>query len=74
MKPTGPTLDEIRRWPATVSVELAAAAFGISRAHAYESIKASTFPARSLKVGRRTVVLTASILAALDPPALRETA
>lgn len=65
-RPTGPTLEEIRSWPATVSVELAAAAIGVSRAHAYECIKLGTFPARSLRVGTRTKVVTSSILAALD--------
>jgi predicted DNA-binding transcriptional regulator AlpA len=64
--PPGPTLDEIRRWPATVSVEQAAAALGISRAHAYDAIRASTFPARALSVGRRIRVTTSSILAVLD--------
>ncbi|MDG4788100.1 DNA-binding protein [Micromonospora sp. WMMD1102] len=62
----GPTLDEIRAWPATVSVELAAAALGVGRSHAYESIRLGTFPARTLKVGRRTTVVTSSILAALN--------
>jgi predicted DNA-binding transcriptional regulator AlpA len=67
--PKGPTLDEIRRWPATVGVEQGAAALGVSRAHAYESIKAGTFPARALVVGRRIRVTTASILAVLgDEP------
>lgn len=64
--PTGPTLDEIRQWPATVSVELAATAIGVSRAHAYECIKQGTFPARALQVGGRTKVITSSILAVLD--------
>jgi predicted DNA-binding transcriptional regulator AlpA len=61
-----PTLDEVREWPATVSVELGAAAFGCSRAHAYESIRTGTFPARTLRVGNRIVVVTSSILSALD--------
>lgn len=64
---TGPTLAEIRNWPATVSVEQAAKALGVSRAHAYESIRVGTFPARSLSVGRRTTVVTSSILKLLDP-------
>lgn len=61
-----PTLAEIRRWPATVSVEMSAAAFGCSRAHAYESIKTGTYPARTIRVGGRIAVLTSSILKALD--------
>lgn len=65
-QPSGPTLAEVRSWPATVSVELAAAAIGVSRAHAYECIKLGTFPARALRVGGRTKIITSSILAVLD--------
>jgi excisionase family DNA binding protein len=64
--PSGPTLDEVRRWPATVSVEDAAAALGISRAHAYDLIKSKAFPARAISVGRRIRVTTSSILAVID--------
>lgn len=64
--PTGPTYEEIRQWPAVVSVEQAALALGVSRAHAYECIKAGTFPARSIRVGGRVKVVTSSILAVLD--------
>ena len=64
-----PTLAEVRAWPATVSVEQGARAFGVSRAHAYELARKGDFPAKTLKVGRRTVVLTASILHAIDPEA-----
>jgi excisionase family DNA binding protein len=64
--PTGPTLDEIRRWPATVSVEDASAALGISRAHAYDLIKSGGFPAKAIPVGRRIRVTTSSILAVID--------
>jgi predicted DNA-binding transcriptional regulator AlpA len=67
--PKGPTLEEIRRWPATVSVEDAAAALGISRAHAYDLIKAQSFPANALPVGRRIRVTTRSILAVIDDDA-----
>jgi predicted DNA-binding transcriptional regulator AlpA len=49
-----------------VSVEDGALAFGCSRAHAYESIRLGTFPARTLRVGNRIVVVTDSILAVLD--------
>ncbi len=69
-----PTLDEIRTWPATVNAERAALAIGISRAYAYECIKSGTFPARTLTVGKRTVVITSSILAALEGTPARETA
>jgi predicted DNA-binding transcriptional regulator AlpA len=60
-----PTLDEIHTWPATVTVSQAAAAFGVSRAHAYESVRNGDFPARIIKVGSRVMVVTASILATL---------
>lgn len=63
---TRPTLEEIRRWPPTVNVELSAWAFGVSRAHAYEAIRTGTYPARTLRVGNRIVVVTTSILAAID--------
>lgn len=59
------TLDEIRGWPATVSVAKAATAFGISRAKAYQLVRAGRFPARTLPLGARVRVVTASILEAL---------
>jgi hypothetical protein len=65
----GPTLDEIRRWPAAVNVEDYARAMGISRAGAYESIRSGTCPVRTVKVGSRIKVVTASILKVLDPAA-----
>lgn len=71
-------LSEIRRWPATVAVADAASALGCSRAHAYEAIRNGSFPARTLRVGKRIVVVTSSIVAALDgaeaPEQARETA
>jgi excisionase family DNA binding protein len=67
--PVGPTLEEVRGWPATVSVEEAASALGISRAHAYELIKDKEFPAKAFPVGRRIRVTTASILAIIDADA-----
>lgn len=67
--PVGPTLAEIRSWPAAVNVEDYARAFGISRAYAYDSIRQDDCPVRTVKVGGRIKVLTHSILNALDPPA-----
>lgn len=64
--PVGPTLEEVKAWPATVSVEEAAAALGISRAHAYDLIKNGDFPAKAFPVGRRIRVTTASILNVID--------
>lgn len=64
--PAGPTLEEIRQWPATVDVTTAASAVGVSRAHFYEQIKLGTAPVRTLRVGGRVRVVTSSILALLD--------
>ena len=66
MSAAAPTLEEIRQWPATVSPAEAAKAFGISRSHAYELARVGQFPARVLKVGGRSRVVTASILVALS--------
>ncbi len=63
-----PTLDEIRTWPATVDVPTACAPFGISRSYGYELAARGEFPARVLRVGGRTRVVTASIVAALESP------
>ncbi len=58
-----PTLDEVRRWPATVSPEMGGAALGISRATAYRRAADGTFPARVIRIGpRRTVVVTADLI------------
>lgn len=61
-----PTLDEIRGWPASVDVPVAATAFGISRSHAYELIARGVFPAKVIQVGTRYKVITASIVQALS--------
>ena len=65
------TLDQVRKLPATCSVEDAAAALGIGRATAYDLIAAGKFPARVLPVGRAMKVVTASLLELLEarPPA-----
>lgn len=63
---SGPTLAEIREWPATVDPSTAARAFGISRSYAYELIRRGEFPARVLEVGGTKRVITASILRALE--------
>ena len=64
--PRGPSLSAIRKWPATVSVEQAAAAVGISRSMAYELIAAGEQPFRLLKVRGRYKVITASLIALLS--------
>jgi len=64
-----PTLDDIRQWPATVNVDQAAQALGVSRAHAYETIRTGQFPARIVQVGSRIRVVTSTILALLEQQA-----
>ncbi|MFE1266046.1 helix-turn-helix transcriptional regulator [Streptomyces sp. NPDC058758] len=60
------TLDEIRQWPATVSVAKAAAALGCSRSHLYAQIKRGDCPIRTLSFGSRVVVVNASLVALLE--------
>jgi predicted DNA-binding transcriptional regulator AlpA len=61
-----PTLPEVRQWPANVSVPMAAAAFGISRSHAYDLVARGEFPAKMIQLGNRYRVITASIIRALS--------
>jgi predicted DNA-binding transcriptional regulator AlpA len=63
---TGPTLDEIRNWPATVDPATAARAVGVSRSHAYALVGRGEFPAKVIQVGGKKRVVTASILALLE--------
>lgn len=63
---TVPTLDDIRQWPVTVDVVIAAAAFGIGRTHAYELVKRNEFPVRVIRIGRRLRVVTADLLALVE--------
>lgn len=62
----GPTLDEVRRWPATVDVRRAASALGISGSWAYQLVAQGEFPCRTIPLRGRTRVVTASLLALLD--------
>lgn len=61
-----PTLEEIRAWPATVDVPRGADALGVSRSHAYELAKRGEFPARTIQVGGRIRVITASLIRLLE--------
>lgn len=61
----GPTIDDIRTWPATVDVATASRAIGISRSYGYELAKRGEFPVRSLAVGGKTRVLTADLMRVL---------
>lgn len=61
-----PALDEIRAWPAAISVPQAASALGISKSHAYELVKADGFPVRVIRAGHRYVVVTADLVRLLS--------
>jgi predicted DNA-binding transcriptional regulator AlpA len=60
------TMAELRELPAAIDVTTAALALGISRATAYEAISRGDFPAQVITVNRRLVVVTSSLLAALE--------
>lgn len=60
------TLEEIKQWPATVDPATAARALGISRSYVYELLRQDRFPIKTIKVGRKTRVLTAALIAALE--------
>jgi hypothetical protein len=60
------TVAQLREMPATVSVETAAAALGIGRSTAYDAVGRGDFPAKTITVGRRLRVTTASLIALLN--------
>jgi predicted DNA-binding transcriptional regulator AlpA len=61
-----PTLDDIRAWPAAVSIPKACTAYGIGRTHGYELARRGEFPAKVIRAGGRFVVVTATILRQLS--------
>ncbi|WP_086559416.1 hypothetical protein [Streptomyces africanus] len=61
-----PTLDEIRTWPATVSVPKAATALGISKTYLHELIKRGESPVKLLPLPGRHLVITASLVRLLE--------
>ncbi|MFF4839276.1 DNA-binding protein [Streptomyces collinus] len=61
-----PTLDEVRKWPATVEVPRAALALGCSRSQLYELIKRGEAPVKVLSFGARHRVVTASLVRLLE--------
>jgi predicted DNA-binding protein (UPF0251 family) len=63
---TVPTLDEIRAWPATVSVPQAATAMGISKTYLHELIKSGQSPVKVLPLSGRNRVITASLVRLLE--------
>lgn len=62
----GPTLDEVRTWPATVDLRRACAALGISQSWGYELARTDEFPAKVLTVRGRKRVITASLVSVLS--------
>lgn len=59
------TLAEIAGWPATVSIPEANRAFGISNSHGYDLAARGEYPCKTIRVGGRIRVLTASIIRVL---------
>lgn len=61
-----PTIDEVRKWPAVVSVRQSARALGIPLEEAGDMVKRGDYPAETMRVGRRVVVLTLSVVDVLE--------
>ena len=61
-----PTLDEIRTWPATVSIPQAADGIGISKSYLYDLVKRGEAPVRTLSFGARHRVITAFLVSLLE--------
>ncbi|MCG3039177.1 helix-turn-helix domain-containing protein [Streptomyces sp. S1A] len=61
-----PTLAEVRKWPATVSVAQAATALGISKSHLHALISRGEAPVRTLPLGRCQRVVTADLVTVLS--------
>lgn len=65
-KGSQPTLADIRKWPATVSIPLAAQALGCSKSHLHERIKQGDSPVKTIPFGSRHVVITADLVRLLS--------
>lgn len=61
-----PTLTDVRKWPATVSVPQAAEALGCSKSHLHELINRGDSPVKTIPFGRRRVVITADLIRLLS--------
>ena len=60
------TIAELETWPPVVNVADAARALDVSRATAYAALAEGNLPVRTIRVGRRIKVVTASIIDALS--------
>jgi hypothetical protein len=61
-----PTLDEVRTWPATVSVPKAATALGISKTYLHDLIKRGESPVKVVPLAGRNRVITAALVRLLE--------
>jgi hypothetical protein len=66
MKSRRPTIDQVRRWPASVNIEDAALALGVSRSGLYSAVREGACPVQVIRVGKRKKVLTHSLIAVLE--------
>lgn len=66
MKKTQPTLADVRKWPATVSLPKAASALGCSPRHLQERVRRGDSPVKTLPFGTRNVVITADLIRLLS--------
>lgn len=64
--PDGPTLADVRTWPATVDMRRACTALGISGSWGYQLQAEGAFPCRTLQIRGRTKVLTSSLISLLE--------
>jgi hypothetical protein len=62
-----PTLAEVRKWPATVSIGKAATALGVASSTLYDLVRRGASPVKVLSLGAtRKQVLTTSIVRVLE--------
>jgi excisionase family DNA binding protein len=66
MPATVPTLDDVKKWPATVSVPQAATALGVSKEHLRQLIISGKSPVKLVPLGTRQRVVTASLVRLLE--------
>ncbi|MFD7786514.1 helix-turn-helix transcriptional regulator [Streptomyces nojiriensis] len=61
-----PSLADIRKWPATISIPQAAQALGCSKSYLHEAIKRGESPVKTIPFGSRRVVITADLVRLLS--------